>query len=131
MNVKYLVVHCSDSPNNKEFTAEDIHAWHKQRGWAGIGYHAVIRRNGMIDRGRPLYWWGAHVREHNNESLGVCLIGRDTFTDEQYYSLHSLLREWLDDYPDAQVVGHGDLDSKKAFCPGFGVRAWWAKAQYE
>lgn len=125
MKIRYLVVHCSASPNNREFTAADIHGWHIERGWVGIGYHAVIQRDGTIEAGRPIYWQGAHVKGYNHESLGVCLIGKDTFTSAQYHSLYEVLQGWRDRFPYADIVGHGDLDSKKSFCPGFAVRAWW------
>lgn len=124
MNVRYLVVHCADTPNDGQFTAADIHDWHKERGWDGIGYHAVIRRDGTREAGRPPYWPGAHVRGHNHESLGVCLIGRDEFTPAQMLALAELLREWSRAHPEAEVVGHRDLDSHKT-CPNFDARAWW------
>ncbi|MBP9550733.1 MAG: hypothetical protein KBE34_02250, partial [Veillonella sp.] len=31
-----------------------------KNGWAGIGYHFVIRKDGTIERGRPLSVVGAH-----------------------------------------------------------------------
>lgn len=123
MAIKYLTVHCSDSPNNREVAAAEIHRWHQEKKFDGIGYHAVIRRDGTIEKGRPLYWHGAHVRRYNRVSLGVCLIGKDEFTDEQLRSLELLLQEWLDLYPSAKVVGHRDLDPKKT-CPNFDVSAW-------
>lgn len=126
MTIKYLVVHCSDSPNDRDVTAADIHQWHLQRGWDGIGYHAVIRRNGAIERGRPLYWIGAHVKGHNSGSLGVCLVGRDQFTDEQYRSLELLLQEWSDLYPSAKILGHRDLEPHKT-CPNFDVAEFCAR----
>ncbi|PUB87082.1 MAG: N-acetylmuramoyl-L-alanine amidase [gamma proteobacterium symbiont of Ctena orbiculata] len=121
-----LVVHCSDSPNDRDVTAEDIHWWHKEKGWSGIGYNAVIRRSGEVERGRPHYWKGAHVGIYNKGSLGVCLIGRDQFTDEQLAALRELLTEWKHKYPDAEVMGHYELDPNKP-CPNFDVKAWWNK----
>ena len=48
MKVKYLVVHCADTPDDREVTASGIHDWHKARGWDGIGYHWVFGRGGDI-----------------------------------------------------------------------------------
>lgn len=126
MKIKYLVVHCSDSLQNRGDIAETIHRWHKGKfpPWAGIGYHAVILEDGSIQMGRPHYWKGAHVRRHNSVSLGVCLIGRDTFSDDQLKSLRKQLHEWLKIYPSSKIVGHCDLDSKKT-CPNFDVDKWW------
>ena len=128
MDVKYLVVHCSGLPIGQLPSAEDIHQYHRNKnGWVGIGYHAVIRHDGTIENGRPPYWQGAHVKGHNHESIGVCLIGRgmNEFTDEQFESLWDVLQQWREMFPDAEVVGHGDLDTAKYYCPGFDVRAWW------
>ena len=85
-NIKYLVVHCSDTPDNEPLTARDIHAMHLGFGWHGVGYHRVIGRDGIVEQGRPDYWIGAHVYGHNEESLGVCLIGRIDFTCLLYTS---------------------------------------------
>lgn len=126
MNIKYIVVHCADTPNDREVTAEEIHGWHLSNDWDGIGYHKVIRRSGLVESGRPEYWQGSHVRGHNHESLGVCLVGRDQFTDEQWTSLFELIADWKRKYPKADIVGHCDLDSHKT-CPNFDAKKW-AKA---
>lgn len=123
--IRYLVVHCADTPDDIDFSAEDIHRWHLERGWSGIGYHAVIKKDGTIQLGRPEYWDGAHVRGHNHESLGVCLVGRDDFTPKQMRALGTVLIGWKQKHPNAEVVGHRDLDSHKT-CPNFDVKAWWA-----
>lgn len=123
--IDYLVVHCADTSDDKDYAAEDIHAWHKANGWDGIGYHAVILRDGAIHPGRPDYWLGAHVKGHNSKSLGVCLIGRSQFPKAQINALAVWLEEKLGMYPDAGVVGHRDFDSGKT-CPNFDVARWWS-----
>ena len=79
-NIKYLVVHCSDTENNQNISAADIHKMHLSFGWNGIGYHKIIKRNGEIENGRPEYWIGAHVKGQNEIILGVCLVGKYNFT---------------------------------------------------
>ena len=74
---------------------------------------------------RDSYWIGAHVYGHNEESVGVCLIGRTDFTDSQFQSLESVLREWTEKYPNAEVVGHCDFDYTEKTCPNFDAKAWW------
>lgn len=123
-NIKYLVVHCADTPNGRDDTAEDIHGWHLARGWDGVGYHFVIRPGGLIERGRPTYWKGSHVRGHNHESIGICLDGRDQFDDGQLHGLRELLGELLTKFTNAKPVGHNELDSHKT-CPNFDVQEWW------
>ena len=75
-DIAYLVVHCSDTPDDAALTGRDIHQMHLGFGWDGVGYHRVIGRDGVVEPGRPDYWIGAHVKGFNDVSLGVCLIGR-------------------------------------------------------
>lgn len=130
--INYLVVHISDSPADRGDTAEDIHQWHKQRGWSGIGYNAVITGDAQLQPGRPDYWQGAHVRDFdgngegdNSDSLGICIITNTAPNADQLRILEGWLITKLVEYPDAEVFGHRDLDSRKT-CPNFDVRAWWA-----
>lgn len=125
--IKNLVVHCSDSPQGRGDNAATIHRWHLEKGWDGIGYHAVILEDGTIEMGRPVYWKGSHVGAQNSISLGVCLIGLGgDATEEQLLSLHEVLMQWLTIYPEAWIIGHTDLDPRKT-CPGFDVADWWKK----
>ena len=110
---------------DQESSAAQIDTWHRNRGWKlGIGYHYVVRRNGEIELGRPEYMVGAHCLNHNTHSIGVCYEGgldargqpADTRTAEQKASLRRLLEDLHRRYPRALIVGHHDLDPKKA-CP--------------
>jgi N-acetylmuramoyl-L-alanine amidase len=121
-DIRYLVVHCSDSDD--DLTASDIHAMHLGFGWDGIGYHAVIIKDGTIEQGRPHFWSGAHVYGHNEKSLGVCLIGRNDFTSEQMTALDGLLRDWIARYPQARICGHRDFPNTQKTCPNFDVATW-------
>ena len=91
-SIKYIIVHCSDTPDDENLQAIDIHKMHLGFKWDGIGYHKVITKNGDIQNGRPEFWIGAHVKGKNKNSLGVCLIGRNKFNNEQFYSLKVLLQ---------------------------------------
>ena len=123
-NIKLLVVHCSDTDDREDLSALDIHKMHLNFGWDGIGYHKVICRSGKIENGRPEYWIGAHVKGKNNISLGVCLIGRDYFTEFQFSSLKEVLREWKFLYPEAKILGHRDTGNTSKTCPNFDVSVW-------
>lgn len=122
-NIKYLVVHCSDTDNS--LNARDIHKMHLEFGWDGIGYHKIICRSGKIENGRPDYWIGAHVKGKNEMSLGVCLIGRGNFTKKQFISLEKILAKWKKTYPKAKIVGHRDIGNTKKTCPNFDVFTWY------
>ena len=120
-----LVVHCSDTPNSQNLSAIDIHKMHLNFGWDGIGYHKIITRSGKVENGRPEYWVGSHVKNKNDISLGVCLIGKDYFTKRQFRSLERVLKKWKKTYPYAKVVGHRDTGKTKKTCPNFDVKSWY------
>jgi N-acetylmuramoyl-L-alanine amidase len=123
-NIKYLVVHCSDTSDLDNLCALDIHNMHLNFGWDGIGYHKVICRNGTIEIGRPEYWIGAHAYNFNEVSLGVCLIGSKKFTKKQMISLKKILIEWKQKYINAVIIGHNELGNTKKTCPNFNVQEW-------
>jgi len=144
---KYIVVHCSATNPINDIGADEIDQWHRQRGWNGIGYHAVIRRGGLVEFGRHFNDPGAHVKGHNFQSVGVCVVGgidaggnsEDNFTDAQYTSLYDVLRMLKQAYPAAEVLGHRDLSPDVdgdgvveehewlKDCPCFDVRSWWRR----
>lgn len=115
--IKHIVVHCSATKEDENFTAIDIHQWHLKRGWSGIGYHYVVLIDGSVEKGRPDFWKGAHVKDVNEESLGICYIGgldkngkaKDTRTDAQKKGLLCLIEALKKDYPKALVSGHRDF----------------------
>ena len=123
-NIQFLIVHCSDTPNSENLNASDLHQMHLNFGWNGIGYHKVILRNGEIQNGRPEYWVGAHVKGKNDVSLGVCLIGRDEFTNAQLHSLKKVLEIWKSKYSKAKIIGHCNIGNTHKTCPNFDVITW-------
>ena len=125
--VTLIIVHCSAVRPDQTSSAAQIDTWHRQQGWkCGIGYHYVIRRNGEREPGRPEWMVGAHCKEHNAHSIGVCYEGgldirgrpADTRTEVQRQALRQLLEELHNRYPRALIVGHHDLNAQKA-CPCF------------
>ena len=121
--IKLVVIHCSDSPHRGDGAA-DIHAWHIARGWSGIGYHYVIDEHGDIENGRPEYWVGAHVGGHNTHSIGICLIGVKTFTNEQWVALRALVLDLKRRHTGIEICGHNELDTHGKTCPNFDVKKW-------
>lgn len=128
-DIKEIIVHCSATPEGKDFTVEDIRRWHLQRGFSDIGYHYVIYRDGSVHEGRNESISGAHCTGHNTISIGICYIGgctkdgktpKDTRTDAQKKSLLSLLRELQERYPKATIHGHREFTNKA--CPSFDAK---------
>ena len=103
-SIKYLVVHCTATPEGKNFKAKDIDLWHRKKGWSGIGYHYVIGLDGTVETGRPEAEIGAHVQGHNEFSLGIVYVGgcdanmvpKDTRTPAQKTAFKSLLKTLLE-----------------------------------
>lgn len=125
-NINLVVIHCADTPADMDVGATEIRQWHIERGFNDIGYHYVIRRDGRCESGRPESVVGAHVQGHNQNSIGICLVGGKpdcNFTRQQWESLSRLVDYLTTRYPAAEVVGHRDLDSKKR-CPCFDAKAW-------
>lgn len=122
-----IIVHCSATPPEMDIGVNEIRKWHIDRGWSDIGYHWVIRRSGGVERGRPEKYAGAHVKGHNKNTLGICLVGgrdRFNFTKAQMDSLVSLLKSLRVTYPDAAIRGHNDYTNKK-LCPQFDVEEFF------
>jgi len=121
-NINKVIVHCSDTPASMDIGAKTIKDWHiNDRNFSDIGYHFVIRRSGLIEFGRPVELSGAHAKGHNDESIGICLVGRDSFTPEQFKALKSLYNSCQNIFGlDITAHGHNEFNSHKT-CPNFEV----------
>ena len=124
-----IILHCSATPEGKDYTVEQIRQWHLARGFSDIGYHLVIYRDGSIHKGRPIEQVGAHTTGQNAHSIGICLIGgcaadgktpKDTRTEAQRAALIKLVGELKASYPSASVHGHNEFAAKA--CPSFNVQ---------
>lgn len=125
--ITFIIIHCSATPEGKDLSFEACRRDHiENRRFTDIGYHFYITRNGDIHRGRDPERNGAHCRGHNAHSIGICYEGglnvrgqpTDTRTLLQRGSMLALLRELVQLYPDALIVGHNDLNPQKP-CPCF------------
>ena len=135
--IKEIIVHCTATPEGKDYTVKDIRNWHKDRGWSDIGYHYVVYRNGDVLVGRDVDIVGAHAGPKNNTySIGIVYVGglenipgvpvaklpiKDTRTKEQKESLVTLLKKLRKLYPNARIIGHRDVSSKP--CPCFDAKS--------
>lgn len=127
--INSIILHCSATPEGKDYKAKDINLWHKQKGYASIGYHFVIDLDGTIEPGRDIYKVGAHCLGHNANSIGVCYIGgcdknmqgKDTRTQAQKDALLDLVYLLLKQYKLKleDVYCHNQLSSK--LCPCFTI----------
>lgn len=115
---KYITIHASATPPNQNHDVVSIRKMHTNKGWSDIGYHILIRRDGVIELGRPFTRWGAHVKGHNVNNIGICLVGgvdRNNkavcnYTDEQFDSLKEVLMDLVGilGIKDGNIKGHRD-----------------------
>ena len=117
---KKIVMHHTGSVKDMDASAEQIHKMHKSNGWAGIGYHFVIRKDGSIERGRPIWAIGSHAQGHNSDSVGIHLCGDFNAakpTDKQIESAAMLIANLSADYDiplDRQhIIGHDECYNPK------------------
>jgi N-acetylmuramoyl-L-alanine amidase len=134
--INEIIVHCSATPDGKDFTVEQIRQWHLNRGFSDIGYHYVVYRDGTVHAGRPIAEIGAHCKGHNAHSIGVCYVGgmtadnkspNDTRTPAQKSALAKLIGDLCLKFKGASVHGHREFANKA--CPCFDARAEYKHLQ--
>lgn len=119
-----IVLHCTATPEGKEFTAKDIDRMHKTIGFKCIGYHYVIKLDGTIEKGRPEEMIGAHCNtkgfsssSYNRHSIGISYVGglakdgetpKDTRTPAQKAALEKLIKNIVSRYHIKEIIGHRD-----------------------
>ena len=138
-DITEVVVHWTAHFINQDIGAEEIHGQHKTDGFKGIGYHYVIRKDGTIERGRPINKRGAHAKAngHNEFSIGVAFVGgymvnsniglanppygKESINDEQMSALKMFFNAFYKVWPGGQAWGHNDTDPQNKPDPGFPV----------
>lgn len=121
-----VFLHCSASDNPAHDTAETIDRWHKERGWAGIGYHFFIRKDGTIQAGRDLEKVPAAQKGRNTGSIAICVHGlnKGMFTADQRASVKALCITLNKIYGNSLTFhGHCEVEPNKS-CPVFDYRDW-------
>ena len=140
-DITEFVTHWTATFSNQNTTAEDVHKWHRDRGFNGCGYHYLILRDGKLQRGRPLNIKGAHAKKngHNKFSIGIAFVGgfncptgtpnpenftsADSFTNEQWNTYDMFIASFYVAFPSGQAWGHSDTDGGK-IDPGFDVQQY-------
>lgn len=131
-DVQFITLHCSATRPNQTAGVREIRDWHRKKGWADIGYHFVVRRDGRVEKGRPLTQTGAHVQGWNKNNVGICLEGgiddqfrpANNFTREQWRALKPLVAGVKAKAPKAKILGHRDFPGVSKACPCFEAKAW-------
>ena len=127
--ITLIIIHCSATPEGRSLSFEECRRDHiMHRHFRDIGYHFYITRDGTVHDGRPIEKVGAHCEGHNSHSIGICYEGgldangkpADTRTEAQRKALKPLVERMHRLFPKALIVGHHDLNPRKA-CPCFKV----------
>ena len=133
-SVRFLVLHCSATRCNQDYSVEQMRRDHKARGFYDIGYHFYIRKDGTCTQHRMLLEVGAHARPYNRCSIGICYEGGldeqgkpcNTLNSLQFERIKELLVVLKRLFPKAEIVGHRDL-------PGdiYGTHRFGASVSYD
>lgn len=144
--LKYLVIHCTATPEGREVKASDIREWHtapapKGRGWKQVGYTDLFHLDGTVERlvdNNEDAWvdpWevtnGAAgyngISRHIVYAGGCASDGRtakDTRTRAQIEAMTRYVTAFHGSHPAVKIVGHRDLPGVHKACPSFDVTAW-------
>lgn len=119
--INLIVIHCSATREDRNFTEYDLETCHRRRGFNGTGYHYYIRKNGAVIATRVIERIGAHAKGFNEHSIGICYEGgldsrgqpKDTRTVMQKHAMEELINSLLAQFPRCRVCGHRDLSLDK------------------
>lgn len=117
-SIKRIILHHSGTSVLQSI--ELIHNYHKNtRGYAGIGYHFYVRKDGLIYKGRPIEWVGAHAYGSNSNSIGICAEGdfnNEVMNDVQKNAIKELVAYLKEEYKTiAKVQKHSETNNTS--CP--------------
>lgn len=142
--LKYLVIHCTATPEGREVSAADIKRWHTSpapsgRGWKQVGYTDLIHLDGTVERlvannedSNVDPWEITNgAAGYNSISRHIVYAGgceahtqkaKDTRTPAQREAMKRYVLEFHRKHPTVKIVGHYQLAAKA--CPSFDVPQW-------
>ena len=101
----------------------------KDGGYADIGYHFVIDRDGRIWEGRSLKYQGAHVKNHNEGNVGIMCLGNfeeQTPSPKQLNGLTKQVKVMSARFkvPTRRIYTHREWAGANTLCPGRTLQSW-------
>ncbi len=110
-----------------------IQRYHQSnKGWADIGYHYIVDREGRVWQGRPVSYQGAHAKgDANRGNVGIVILGnysprRQSLTQRQRESLKLLVLKLGRIFSISQnhLYTHSQILPGHTTCPGPGINAY-------
>ncbi|MEO0558213.1 MAG: N-acetylmuramoyl-L-alanine amidase [Bacteroidota bacterium] len=108
-------------------SAKVVNGIHRERGFARIGYHWLIRKDGTIEAGREEGQKGAHCKASgmNSKAIGIAFSGHHNYegwTPEQRTAWLELAVRICREYTISvrNVIGHREAGARKD-CPGTAI----------
>jgi len=127
-SINLVVIHCTELPDlaTARQWGEKVIYPQTQTGNSG---HFYIDRDGLVEQWVPASRVAHHVRNLNEQSIGIELVNRgrypdwfnsanqqmkETYSDQQIHSLIQLLQNLPGNLPGLnKIAGHEDLDTQK------------------
>lgn len=143
--LKYLVLHCTATPEGREVTGDDIRRMHLSpvskggRGWQQVGYTDIIHLDGTVERlvnnnedANVDPWEITNgAKGYNSVSRHVVYAGgmtkdmsqpKDTRTPAQLKAMEAYVKDFHERFPGVRIIGHNEVAAKA--CPSFDVQKW-------
>lgn len=143
--LKFLVLHCTATPEGRPVTSAEIRRWHTDpvsrggRGWKQVGYTDMIHLDGRVERlvqnnedANVDPWEITNgAKGYNSTSRHVVYVGgvardgktpRDTRTLGQLKAMEAYVKDFHLRFPAVKIIGHNELAAKA--CPSFDVKKW-------
>lgn len=115
-NPQYILIHHAEASVASVY---DIHQWHLENGWNGIGYQYYVRKDGSIWQGRPENVQGSHCPKYNTNSIGICAEGNfevEEMSEIQLQNIMLLINDIKNRHVIKEIYGHKEV--YQTSCPG-------------
>jgi hypothetical protein len=143
--LKYLIIHCTATPESREVTKEDIVRWHTApvskggRGWSKVGYSRLINLKGDLiltstyndDEFVDNWEITNGASGINSASRHIVYAGgleksgkkaKDTRNEAQLITMEKYIKDFVSKHPDILIGGHNQFANKA--CPSFDTTVW-------
>ena len=134
--VTELIVHWTETNINQDIGAEELQEFYAEHG-QGVPYHYFIRRDGSLQRGRPINEIGPELpNNHHQYAIQIAFVGginapadepeimrylsRESLTSAQMNTFRLFLEKSYAAWPGLQALGHNEIDQNQVD-PGFNV----------